>query len=95
MYIGQCQYVRMKRRTTIEIDDALLERARKALGSTTTGIPQGLTLSCGPRRPRIGRNVAVTGWILDKSATVHAVDPSVRKELAGISLTEHSAYKGI
>jgi Arc/MetJ family transcription regulator len=26
----------MKRRTTIEIDDALLERARKALGSTTT-----------------------------------------------------------
>jgi Arc/MetJ family transcription regulator len=26
----------MKRRTTIEIDDALLARARKALGSTTT-----------------------------------------------------------
>jgi Arc/MetJ family transcription regulator len=26
----------MKRRTTIEIDDTLLARARKALGSTTT-----------------------------------------------------------
>ena len=26
----------MKRRTTIEIDDALLERARKALGRATT-----------------------------------------------------------
>ena len=26
----------MKRRTTIEIDDALLERARRALGRTTT-----------------------------------------------------------
>ncbi len=26
----------MKRRTTIEIDDALLARARKALGRTTT-----------------------------------------------------------
>lgn len=26
----------MKRRTTIELDDVLLERARRALGSTTT-----------------------------------------------------------
>lgn len=36
MYIQSWYYVHMKRRTTIEIDDALLERARKALGSSTT-----------------------------------------------------------
>ena len=35
MYIQPWYYVRMKRRTTIEIDDDLLARAREALGSTT------------------------------------------------------------
>jgi len=35
-YLLVSDYVRMKRRTTIEIDDALLARARKALGGMTT-----------------------------------------------------------
>ncbi len=35
-YVLLQQDVRMKRRTTIEIDDELLARAKRALGATTT-----------------------------------------------------------
>lgn len=36
MYSDPLYYVRVKRRTTIEIDASLLSRAQQALGSTTT-----------------------------------------------------------
>jgi Arc/MetJ family transcription regulator len=36
MYSSLCYYACMKRRTTIEIDDDLLARAKRALGSETT-----------------------------------------------------------
>jgi len=36
MYAFSLEYVHMRRRTTIEIDDALLERAKAALGVRTT-----------------------------------------------------------
>lgn len=36
MYVASWQYVRMPRRTTIEIDEALLARAKRALGLPTT-----------------------------------------------------------
>jgi Arc/MetJ family transcription regulator len=53
----------MKRRTTIELDDALLERARKALGSTTTratveeALRRAAELAEGERRDRAAQQL--------------------------------------
>ena len=61
MYLFCCQYVCMTKRTTIEIDEGLLARAKKALGARTTRATVEESLRLAAQTAEDARSARATG----------------------------------
>ena len=112
MYNTLVYYVHMTKRTTIEIDEQLLARAKRALGRPTTRatVEEALRRAAEQAEDEheeraarqreyfallatlgryggagVGRDVAVNGWIVDKSAAARATDPVIGAQLAQLA----------
>src|SRR5438105_10146806 len=60
------------------------ERTRRARGKAAT-VPRAIEQSCRRRGPGLGGDVAVAGWVLDKSAAARAGDETVGAQLAELA----------